>query len=634
MPTVLNFDEIRKQATQPTGQTKVLTFEEIRGIQPEPPSMEPTFGQELLALPGGLPLFLNAVRQLRGGKSLPPKAYERAWRSAGGIAGGTVGMLAAHPVTGAIAGATIGGGLGDFASQELEKRIAPHMVPATPQERFDRTLKAAGIEGALELTSQGLIKILSPFGKKILPETEKVMKWFAAKGGKFTPGQATESYALDYLENVAESSIFGGARMAKFKAGQEVVVKNIADNLSDSIAKEMPAEEVGNLIKSAVDNKIDAFRVVGRGLYKKVDDLAGGAMINTKPLKIEAAKILKQMRPTVETITSEVPVESIILDETGKPFTELAEQISKTELMPSLKNRSTVKLLRDFQNLPDKVPFSYLQQWRSDLLQVGYQPSDLIPSRTAGTAKHFAKQIDDLFSQAEGGLSDEALVSLQRANQYWRAGKERFNSSLVKAVAAKNPEAVLGRFLKTGDITDIRAMKKIVGPEIWSNVQGAYVRNLLYGPEGIVTGKKLTTSLHNMGRPTLNELLGPEMTTELHNLANIIQLIEKRPTRIGGGMMIQLRQSGALMQLAGAITATQTQMPGLQTTGLGFLIGPEALAQLFTRPAGIRYFTKGLTTNATSAEAIRLAARITELATEVKTTTISETTLPTQVQKD
>jgi len=311
-------------------------------------------------------------------------------------------------------------------------------------------------------------------------------------------------------------------------------------------------------------------------------------MINTKPLKKEAARILKQIKPS--------------LAKEGE------------FLMPSLANKNTVRILRDFQNLPDAVPFSYLNQWRSDLLQVGYAPSDIIPGKTAGTAKHFARNIDNLFKQAEGGLTGEALQSLQAANSYWKLGKERFNSALIKRIAKRNPEYVLPAFIKRGNIADIQEIKKIVGSKAWEDVKGAYIQELLFiqarDTSGILSGKKLQNILTKMTPETIEEIFGKMGTRELRLFANTAMTVQQRAAG-GGGMLIQLTQAGAILSLPAFMAGGMTEL-GVGTTGT-ILLGPYAMGRIFTNPIGIKWLTEGLITKTGTKEAIRLTPRIIHL---------------------
>ena len=411
------------------------------------------------------------------------------------------------------------------------------------------------------------------------------MNYLKRYKGRLTPAQATEDRALDLLENVAESSLLGGGRMFEYKRGQELLLDTIANDITTRLGTRATKEQTGEVVQAIIKNKTDAFKKVGAGLYTKVDDITKGIMINTKSLKKEASRMLKQMIPSK-----------------GKA------------LMPSITNQSTVKILRDFQNLPDAVPFSYLNQWRSDLLQVGYAPSDIIPGKTAGIAKHFAGNIDGLFKQAEGGLTGEAAEALQAANSYWKLGKERFNSALIRRIVKRNPESVLSAFVKRGNIADIQEIRKIIGSEAWGKVKGAYIQDLLFvqarDTSGILSGKKLQNILTKMTPETMGEIFGKASTKEIQLFANTAMAVQQRAAG-GGGMLIQLTQAGAILSVPAWIVGGK---PGIGAGMAGtVLLGPYAMGRIFTSPTGIKWLTEGLITSAGSKEAIRLAPRLIQI---------------------
>jgi len=511
----------------------------------------------------------------------------------GGMAGGALGATAGHPII----GAGLGGATAESLVQLGEHAWAPEAAPQTSWDAAKKIGWAGGREMLEEGIARAVIKVGAPFAKKISPKTKKVIDYLKKYKGRLTPAQATEDRALDMLENVAESSIFGGTRIFEFKRGQTELLDNIATDIAERFGSHATKEQAGEVVQAIIKNKTDAFRKIGAGLYKNVDNTTKGILVNTKPLKREATRMLKQMTPS--------------LTQQGK----VALRTTKGKvLMPSLANRNTVRMLRDFQNLPDAVPFSYLNQWRSDLLQVGYAPSDLIPGKTAGTAKHLASQIDGLFKQAEGGLTGEALGSLQAANSYWKLGKERFNSALIKRISKKNPEYVLSAFVKRGNVTDIQDIRKLIGPKAWSDVKGAYIQELLFkqakDTSGALSGKKLQNILTKMSPETMSEIFGKTSARELQLFADTAMAVQQR-AKGGGGMLIQLTQAGSILSLPAFVAGGMTEV-GAGTTGT-ILLGPYAMGRIFTNPLGIKWLTEGLITSAGSKEAIRIAPRLIHL---------------------
>lgn len=529
-------------------------------------------------IPPGLETLAGGRWGGASGMVVTPGQIEFGLQAGGGMAGGAAGATVGHPII----GAGLGGAAGESFFQ-LGQRVLPEWgePPQTPWEAAKKIGWAGGREMLEEGVARAVIKIGTPFAKKISPKTKEIIDYLKRYKGRLTPAQATEDRALDLLENVAESSLLGGGRMFEFKRGQDILLDTIADDIASRLGTRATKEQAGELVQAIIKNKTDAFRKVGAGLYKKVDAATEGIMINTKSLKKEATRILKQQ---------------------------------PQKLMPSLANKSTVRMLRDFQNLPDAVPFSYLNQWRSDLLQVGYAPSDIIPGKTAGMAKHFAGNIDGLFKQAEGGLTGNAAAALKNANSYWRLGKERFNSALIKRIAKRNPELVLPAFIKRGNVADIREVRKLIGTKAWEDVKGAYVQDLLFTQardvSGILSGKKLQNVLTKMTPETMSEIFGKAGVKELKLFADTAMAVQQKAAG-GGGMLIQLTQAGAILSMPAWIMGGRAGM-GAGMTGT-VLLGPYAMGRIFTSPVGIKWLTEGLTASAGSREAIRLAPRLIHL---------------------
>jgi len=548
--------------------------------------------------------------------AITPERGERAIRrlhygaqGIGGMVGGGLGAKVGRPLVGA--------GLGGAAAESLvqlgEHALTPGAAPQTSWEAGKKIGWAGGREMLEEGIARAVIKVGAPFAKKISPKTKGVIDYLKRYKGRLTPAQATEDRALDMLENVAESSILGGKRLFEFKGGQAELLDTISKDITERLGSRATKEQAGEIVQAMIKNKTDAFRKVGTGLYKKVDNASKGILINTKPLKIEAARMLSELTPKITKKTTQMTTTKV-LDELGQPFVTPITKITKEALMPSLASKNTVRMLKDFRNLPDAVPFSYLNQWRSDLLQVGYAPSDIIPGKTAGMAKHFAHNIDNLFKQAEGGLTGEALQSLQTANSYWRLGKERFNSTLIKRIAKKNPEYVLPAFVKRGNIADIQEIRKLIGSEAWEDVKGAYIQDLLFAQakdtSGVLSGKKLQNILTKMTPETMTEIFGKASAKELQLFANTAMAVQQRAAG-GGGMLIQLTQAGAILSVPAWVAGGKPGIGAGMTATV--LLGPYAMGHLFTNPTGIKWLTEGLITRKGTKEAIRLAPRIMQI---------------------
>ena len=531
------------------------------------------------------------------------------------LAGGTIGAIgtAAVPIPGArLAGAGAGTALGNIAKKEIGEVFLPDQSKQTNKEYWGDV----GMAGAAGTIGEGVgalvVKGLAPFAKKIPETSRRAIEFFKMHGGDMTPAQATNSRVLDVLENIAESSFFGGGRIVKFKQKQTELVDEIANRMIGAISEKTGVEEVGAIAQGAIEGNRNAFNAAGKRLYADVDKLTQGVNVSTVQLKQTAQKILSKIKP--ETLTQK-DAQSLILNKAGQPFKK--KTTIKKERLPSgfKPDPNIVRALNDFIRLPDNVPFSYLQQWRSDLMQVGYAPKDLIPGKTAGVAKHLAKIIGETFDNAEKGLSQEALIALKNANQFWSSGKKIFNNKLIKSLSQKDPALIVDHVFKRNSIGSIKHVKNAVGgeSEAWKGLKGAYASRLIFKdaltPKGVINGNKLTSSLRNMGKETLDEIFTKTEQKELFNFANALKLMQNKDPGLGGGMFIQLAQAGALVEL-GRVAFTGAGFPGTAGT---VMLTPQVLAQLFTRKGGMKWLSKGLVTKKGTKEAIRLSSRLSTL---------------------
>lgn len=502
----------------------------------------------------------------------------------------------------------IGGAItGDSYGRNIDKPLISDAIKLTlgqgQDKKYFRSLSKeekkeyaiAGLTGAAgEGAGQVITKIATPFAKKILPVKKAAGEWFAKYGGKLTPGQMTETRILDFLENIAGSSILGGGRVTTFKASQSKIAGNIAKDMIERFGNGATPEQAGILVQKLIKDKSIAFKKAGGALFKNVDIATQGQRINVIPLKKEAVKQFKKL------------------------VTMMKVKGKKVELMPSMKNPSTIRILRDIINLPDEVPFGPLNRWRGNLMEIGFAPNDLIPGQAAGLAKHLSGTIDGLFKQAEKGLSGEGQAALKLANTFWKQGKTKFNSKLIKALANKDPGHITTTIFKPRADAAIRKVKGIVDPATWKKLRGTYTSKLLLEDSikpgtDIISGTKLGNALRKLTKPTLNTIYTKAEQQELRHLATVLKSIQNKPPDVGGGMLVQLSQAGAIVEAFGAAGLGGTPFT---KASAAILAGPATLSQIFTRDGGIKWLTKGLVTRKGTKEAIKLASRLTALVGE------------------
>lgn len=496
--------------------------------------------------------------------------------AAGTIAGPATGLKALQvlgPKTSALISRMLISGAGAGAGRAFGEATDPD------EESLKNIGLSAGAGAAGEGVASGAIavggKIARPFVNQLedaAPSTIRLL----GDDAVLTPGRAVDSRIVDTLENISEKSFGGGSFINKATKKASGTIENRIDDFARQFIKQSSKEDVGALIIDAIDEGSDAFRATARGLYNRVDQASEGVTVDIKVLK-EAAE-------------------------------EIAERSSEGLGDPTIR-----RITKAILDKPDDIPFSAAAELRSDLLGVGRGGTDLIAGKAQGAGKKLGaitnKLIEDSGKTIKG---EEAVAAFKEANQFWKAGKNTFNSRLIKTLARSEPDVVFDRFIKPGRSFLIRSARETIDdPQIWQNVQGQFVEDLLLrssNAEGVV-GKNLKKNLTKFGDKALSEVLGDQKTVnQFKELSDALTLTQKKLGAEGqglpGGVFIQLAQAGALLNLA----TGQGPLDEVQSTAI--VLGPAALGFLFTNPTAARWLTTGLKSKPGTAQATRASAQV------------------------
>jgi len=552
-----------------------------------------------------------------------------------GIVGAKVGEIAApgSPLLGPSIGAGIGAGIGqglDVAarSQTNPERTSQMGGSDVAREVGIRGLQDAFGEGVGRLAVRGASKLLAPAkddmirgATRLSGELEEAGKNVAAQNmpllmgeklpgvsAAMTPEQMTANKLIDTVTEMAENSFTGQHHMFKTRKQQAAALgqwtENVLDDFAKGLTSKLSPSEMAVVLDDAVKSGRKSFSIHATKLYGEVDRLAHGAKINTGNLKKEAARMLRVMTPTTTEIVEGVPTG--ILDDLGQPITRTGE-VSK-KLAPSLKSKTTSRILKDFANLPDEVPVEYLAQWRSDLLQVGFQGTDIVPGKAKGAAKHLAKEIDSLFDNPALGLNPDARKMMKRANSYWKGGKERFNSKLIKTLTrqlADNPEKAVKTVFRPKATEQIRKVKSLTNDKTWKQMKHAYLADLIdsnrVSGQRFVNGTRFEESLNAMGDDALRLIFDkPGELARVRDISDMARMVQESPGG-KGAIFVRIMESGA----AGSLISGYNMKRAIAT-----LFAGDAIARFITSKTGRKLLTEGMSLPANSAKAAGYTGRL------------------------
>ena len=272
-------------------------------------------------------------------KTFTESAVEAAPKILGGVALGLATGGTSIPV---IAGAVAVGAGGGEALRQVGQHVAGDPdAPRTSLEAAKGIGGAALEEGLGELAGgyviRGVAKVLAPFAKKITPEARRVMDAFGKKLRPFlTPAEATESQALDIMENIGDKSLIGGGKFAEFRLRRGKVLDDVADDLIDQFGERVTPDQFGEIFVAAVNNKRATVKPVEDMLYNNVRQMVGG--------------------------TEEALVPTASLKRFAEPLTGVAEELGGIEA-----SMAGDDLLSAVMDLPDTLSFDAALDLRSRL---------------------------------------------------------------------------------------------------------------------------------------------------------------------------------------------------------------------------------------------------------------------------
>lgn len=481
---------------------------------------------------------------------------------------------------------------GTAAKQEIEARAGLPGAPTTAGDAVGGMLMG-GAENAAAEFGGGL---LGKMAGKLLggplrvaataPENIAVKEANERWGLRLTPGQVAGGGpggpAARLAEFVGETSLLGKPSIEVARAeGRGHAAKALDDTL---ILLSSPAspETVGRVGQDAIETGNRIFHTYAGQLYDQVDQLAQGAMVDMRPIKAEANRIIMQKLPA-----------AAIYGVLGQP------------------EKSTSTILNQIIGGPEQIPFSVAQQIRTKLMQIGPQMGELTPTEAKGISKHFVGELTGAMDTSATNLNPAAKTAWETARSFWTEGHDIFQRSLVASLMEKNPE-LLVKSIKPGAISDVKALKgaiigyadsygnaaeKRAAKDSWNQLREQFVRSsLLKDPDAIGVDAmdlfKLKDRMQQMGKPVMNELFGGDPAGR-EVLANV-NAIGEAFSRVKKDLPFTrtyLMAEGVRL-VVGSVAGTYS---GSMMTGMG---GAEAvpwiIAKIAYSPTATRYFLDGI----------------------------------------
>jgi len=408
--------------------------------------------------------------------------------------------------------------------------------------------------------------------------------------GLITPGIGSENRFIDILETVSEKSLGGGGRITKARKGAETgltnELKGFVDNFSDSTTR----VNAGQLALEAIQNSVDLFRVNAKKRYDKLAEAATVERI------VDGRKV-------------RVPV-SVDVTESKKLAEKLLEETKPTRrLAPGARD-----VLLTVRELDNTVSFSTANNVRSELLGVSRSFTDAIKGKSAFNAGRMVKSITNDIDKTVDAVPTNLRKLYDEAQSFYKQNVEKYNKKIIRNLTEKDPESVYQALVKPNRPTTIKTLTSIlketkdkeIRQELIDSIKGTMIGDIVGNSERLkrkIDANSVRKEFLKYGDEVLNEIFEPRELRRLNNLLEGLSVAQatKAGEGIPGPIFIQLAQAGAAIGLFSG---------GFTTEAGVILLGPVAIARMFTNPKIVNLLRKGFALNPGSKEAYTNASQI------------------------
>lgn len=561
----------------------------------------------------------RAVQEYLGSKEFGRLALEITGAVAGTMAApaiipavaiGRAAMLVRPALQGVVtrmAGAGFGSGVGAGASQTFDPTFDAKDDFIDIATDVSKDILRAGATGAVgegvgSVINKGIAKVVGR-NKKLIDGAEEAVKTIeqqkakilsnpksytakvkeATVAGQLTPALLQEGQLIDLTENIAEMSLVGGGSIRYAREGAETIAQSGLDDFLKMYEARGGDEAIGTLFQKTLTNNIDDFKAVANAKYGALDKtLSSNQFANN--FQVDLIKL------------KEIAV------------SELKNLGAKSE-SASIRN-----FLQGILDEPNYVTFKKANNLRSDYLEISRSfTMETLGKKKGRLAAIASKEITDALDSAS--VPPKVKELLKDANSFYREGAEVFNTDLFQKIISSDPDLVYKAIVPSAAVDRpnlVNQTFKIIEKRIKdtreqtflkNKIRGAFLKNVLtksqkqnsqYGVE--IDGGKLSNFYTNKTK-TFEAMFTKNQIKEFEKFQNALMFSQGRLKRKGGlpgAIMIQMKQSGAVMQLLGAGSAAASGMTGVGAT---ILIAPAAMAKAFTNKKVVKALTLGLKYN-------------------------------------
>ena len=491
----------------------------------------------------------------------------------------------------------------------------PFIEADTPEELIQEGIKFGLWEAGGETFVQAITKIWPAikgyFAKRAGADLEKgasdAVTQLGKSGKTLTPGQLSDDYPIELVENLAANSWLGGGIIKKAQKG---ATQQASDDVGEFLIK-----KYGGKSNQVVDNFVDSFIALNKDDFGTImqNFLKGGRDIFDTAVDQGYRSLDKALLGTTGNAK--------IVDISG--LKSYVAELKRT--MPEANFQTFANQVKD---LPNFVDFTYAKNLRSMFLG----------NTNAFTSTGITKAVFDTKASGEGfnivnrqmkaaidkvvksgditpKSGEQILTAFRSAQDFYSLSKQTFNDSMILKLIDGSPDKVYQAIVKRNSPNEIKdfmnfinnvavkngVINKARALELTKRIQGEFFTDVLSRATdmetGIINAKQVLSKMKNfggIGRRSLDELFAndPGTLKEFNKLIRTLSLSQSKGTSgTPGGMLIQLGSAGAIAGVGGYL-AGNSALLDFGTIGSVSLIlgGPRAVAKVFTDPN----FTKNI----------------------------------------
>lgn len=537
-----------------------------------PTSSAEFIGEQLTA--AGLPVAETPLERVGGDiqsaallAALPIKGGEFLRGAASPVTRGVGGTLAAGPALQGVSAVTGAGASGTVRE-----------AGGTPGQQTLAGLGGAFGPGLLKPLAQGAVRQTLRGGEQGRQALQENIETFGRAGTAPTLAQGTQGRIAQATESFLSRTPGGAGRIASTAQRQADDVAARVERIADDLSPKATAERAGRAIETGIKGFVERFKATSSRLY---DDVDRHVDVNA-PTQLSATRrfLSEKITPVAGAEETSQLLSSKFLDDVSRAL--------DTDLQSALAQGV------------DGLPYSSIKALRS---RVGEKLSNLSLIDDASKAdlkRLYGALSDDLTTYVQGTNNPAASRAVTRANDFYRAGRNRIDN--IESVVNKNggPEKIFNAALsgtKEG-ATTLRTVMKSLQPNEQKMVAAAVVRRMGKATPGQqdVTGEafSINTFLTNWARlspearGTLFGRFGPKFSKNMESLASFASSI-----RTGSRVFINpsgTQQAISLQTIGGGtVLASALGQFEIAAALAGTTVGSNLMSRLMTNPRFVNW---------------------------------------------